>query len=251
MQTAQRIINHYRRNRFIVCTICALVTLILTLSIRFISERNLNHHRTVAFANHAVDALDNVLHPLLVGRNVLLPLLELPCATAHLPLRKQAARLQTIRSIGLVKEGILYCSSIFGARNTPIRQLQPDLPAAGDLLLLSTDQSLLKGSPILIQWYPASADGQDGVMEIVNIDLLATMLLEPQQPQITSASLTVGKRHLLYGRGVVDTLPVLKKMKSVTSFHRDISLYYQRQRAVGRRTGVQTSPDAVTAGRIA
>lgn len=33
-------------------------------------------------------------------------------------------------------------------------------------------------------------------MEIVNIDLLATMLLEPQQPQITSASLTVGKRHL-------------------------------------------------------
>lgn len=103
MQTAQRIINHYRRNRFIVCTICALVTLILTLSIRFISERNLNHHRTVAFANHAVDALDNVLHPLLVGRNILLPLLELPCATAHLPLRKQAARLQTIRSIGLVK----------------------------------------------------------------------------------------------------------------------------------------------------
>lgn len=130
MQTAQRIINHYRRNRFIVCTICALVTLILTLSIRFISERNLNHHRTVAFANHAVDALDNVLHPLLVGRNILLPLLELPCATAHLPLRKQAARLQTIRSIGLVKEGILYCSSIFGARNTPIRQLQPDLPGS-------------------------------------------------------------------------------------------------------------------------
>lgn len=60
-------------------------------------------------------------------------------------------------------------------------------------------------------------------MEIVNIDLLTTMLLEPQQPQITSASLTVGKRHLLYGRGVVDTLPELKKMKSVTSFHRDIS----------------------------
>ncbi|SQI23835.1 cyclic diguanylate phosphodiesterase (EAL) domain protein [Salmonella enterica subsp. arizonae] len=47
-------------------------------------------------------------------------------------------------------------------------------------------------------------------MEIVNIDLLTTMLLEPQQPQITSASLTVGKRHLLYGRGVVDNLPQLK-----------------------------------------
>ncbi|WP_432214933.1 CSS-motif domain-containing protein, partial [Salmonella enterica] len=72
----------------------------------------------------------------------------------------------------------------------------PDLPAAGDLLLLCTDESLLKGSPIVIQWYPASADGQDGVMEIVNIDFLTTMVLEPQQPQITRASLTVGKRHL-------------------------------------------------------
>ncbi|WP_254517600.1 CSS-motif domain-containing protein, partial [Salmonella enterica] len=106
MQTAQRNINHYRRNRIKVCTICAMDTHILTLSIRINSERNLNHHRKVEFANHAVDALDNVLHHLLVGRNILLPLLELPCATAHLPVRKQAARLQTIRSIGLVKEGI-------------------------------------------------------------------------------------------------------------------------------------------------
>lgn len=128
MQTAQRIINHYRRNRFIVCTICALVTLILTLSIRFISERNLNHHRTVAFANHAVDALDNVLHPLLVGRNILLPLLELPCATAHLPLRKQAARLQTIRSIGLVKREFSTAQAFLAPVILPYASFSPIFP---------------------------------------------------------------------------------------------------------------------------
>lgn len=78
MQTAQRIIKNYRRNRLIVCTLCALLTLILTLAVRFISERNLNHHNTVTFANHAVEELDDILLPLQTGRDMLLPLIGLP-----------------------------------------------------------------------------------------------------------------------------------------------------------------------------
>lgn len=91
MQKAQRIIKTYRRNRMIVCTICALVTLASTLSVRFISQRNLNQQRVVQFANHAVEELDKVLLPLQAGSEVLLPLIGLPCSVAHLPLRKQAA----------------------------------------------------------------------------------------------------------------------------------------------------------------
>ncbi|STC91073.1 putative signal transduction protein [Escherichia coli] len=120
MQKAQRIIKTYRRNRMIVCTICALVTLASTLSVRFISQRNLNQQRVVQFANHAVEELDKVLLPLQAGSEVLLPLIGLPCSVAHLPLRKQAAKLQTVRSIGLVQDGTLYCSSIFGYRNVPV-----------------------------------------------------------------------------------------------------------------------------------
>ena len=100
---AQRIIKTYRRNRMIVCTICALVTLASTLSVRFISQRNLNQQRVVQFANHAVEELDKVLLPLQAGSEVLLPLIGLPCSVAHLPLRKQAAKLQTVRSIGRCK----------------------------------------------------------------------------------------------------------------------------------------------------
>ena len=93
MQKAQRIIKTYRRNRMIVCTICALVTLASTLSVRFISQRNLNQQRVVQFANHAVEELDKVLLPLQAGSEVLLPLIGLPCSVAHLPLRTQAAKL--------------------------------------------------------------------------------------------------------------------------------------------------------------
>ncbi|HFZ8993159.1 TPA: EAL domain-containing protein [Citrobacter freundii] len=210
MQTAQRIIKNYRRKRFIVCIVCALITLILTLAMRFISERNINQHRTISFASHAVEMLDNVLRPLQTGRDLLLPLIGAPCEEAQLPLRKQVARLQTLRAIALVKEGVLYCSSVFGARNEPLHQLLPELPAAGNRLLLTTDRALLKDTPVLIQWYPSSADGESGIIEIVNIEMLVTMLFEPPRPQITGASLTVGKQHLLYQHGVAKTLPALQ-----------------------------------------
>lgn len=78
MQKAQRIIKTYRRNRMIVCTICALFTLVATLSVRFISQRNLNQQRVILFANHAVEELDKVLQPLQEGRELLLPLIGLP-----------------------------------------------------------------------------------------------------------------------------------------------------------------------------
>lgn len=209
MQTAQRIIKNYRRKRLIISVAVAIVTLISTLTIRFISERNFNQDRIVAFTAHAVESFDKLLLPLELQREVVMPLVGLPCASAHLLLRKQAASLQTVRSIGLVKDGILYCSSIFGNRDVPIHQLQPALPVTKPVMVLSTDQSLLKNSPVMIMWYPTSADGQSGITEVVNIDLLSNLMLEPDEPLITSASLSVGNRHLVYGQGVTNSLPAL------------------------------------------
>lgn len=206
MQTAQRIITHYRRKRLAVCLVVAVLTLITTLGIRFISQRNLNQHLTVAFVTHAVEALDKILLPLQASRETLLPLVGRPCLSTHLLLRRHAATLQTVRTIGLVKDGILYCSSIFGQRDVPVRQLQPALPFPEPLLVLSTDRSLLHGSPILIQWYPLPGNSQNGVMEGVNIDLIARMILEPQAPLINEVTLSVGNKHLRYGSNVSDTL---------------------------------------------
>jgi sensor c-di-GMP phosphodiesterase-like protein len=206
MQTAQRIIKSYRRNRIIVCVLVALFTLFLTLSFRFISQRNVNQDRIHAFANHSVNALDSILIPLESGREKLQSLVGAPCVDIHLSLRKQAATLQTVRSIGLIKDGILYCSSIFGIRDVPIRQIQPALPSSQPQLVLSTDKSLLKGSPILIQWYPVSYSGEDGVMQVVNIELITRMMLEPQPPLITDVSLSAGNKFLRYGQNVTDTL---------------------------------------------
>lgn len=62
-----------------------------------------------------------------------------------------------------------------------------------------------KGSPVLIQWSPLASDGNDGVMEVVNIDLITKMILEPQRPQITDVVLRVGDNFLRDGQQVTTT----------------------------------------------
>ena len=167
----------------IVCTICALVTLASTLSVRFISQRNLNQQRVVQFANHAVEELDKVLLPLQAGSEVLLPLIGLPCSVAHLPLRKQAAKLQTVRSIGLVQDGTLYCSSIFGYRNVPVVDILARTSCTATTFTTDdSNRALIKGSPVLIQWTPAAGSSNAGVMVVVNIELAGNGNA-PNEPQ--------------------------------------------------------------------
>lgn len=197
MQTAQRIISRYRRRRFILCSILALLTLIFTLGLRYFTERNKNAVEINAYSQHAIASLESVFAPIELTRKSLMVLPGLPCEEAQLQLREQAARLQTVRSIGLVKDGVLYCSSIFGQRNTHINQLQPALPSVHPLMVLSKDNSLLKGSPVLILWEPSSLDGQSGVMQVINIELLAALTLQPREPLVQQAVLNVANQHLI------------------------------------------------------
>ncbi|WP_039056592.1 EAL domain-containing protein [Enterobacter sp. Bisph1] len=213
MQTVQRIIKSYRRRRVIVCALVALFVFVLTLIFRFISERNLNHHRVSAFTHHAVYTLERLMLPLVAARNELMPLVGTPCNDIHPQLRELAASLQTVRSIALIRSGTLYCSSIFGQRDVPIHQLHPDLPVSVPIMMLTTDQSLLKNRPILIMWSPTQDDGRSGVMIAVNIELLSNLMLEPQVPLITSVSLSVHGKHLVEGKGVIDSLPPLANEK--------------------------------------
>lgn len=208
MQNAQKVISTYRRKRIVICLIVALLTLTTTLAIRFISQRSLNQQRVQMTTNKMVVAMDKILRPLSEQHLSLLQLVGKPCEDVRLPLRKLAASLQTVRSIVLVKSNILYCSSIFGDRNVSIHQLQPDLPVQRELLAFSTDNTLLVGSPILIQWYPSAFNSADGVMMIINIELLGELILNAKSSLITGIGLSVGPRNFISGTGVVDH-PVL------------------------------------------
>ncbi|MRS16107.1 EAL domain-containing protein [Enterobacteriaceae bacterium RIT691] len=216
MQTAQSLMMGYRRKRIIVCLLVALLTLLLTFGLRFISQRSLNQQHIDAYTRHAVESLDKILIPVAGKRHELTTFVGQPCENVHLSMRKLAASLQTLRSIALVKSGVIYCSSVFGDRNLVLSQRQSGLPSATPKLLLSVDQSLVKGSPILIQWYPASQDGEDGVVLSVNIHLLTTLLLEPQRPMITRVIVSVGRQYYSDAQGISDQLLLADNEEVVT-----------------------------------
>lgn len=206
MQSAQWIIRQYQRKRIAVCVIIALCAFVLTLGVRFISQRGENQRQIDTLTLHSVARLDKILRPLTTNRSEMLALVGKPCEEIHLALRKLTMSLQTARSVALVKSGQLYCSSTLGARNVSLHSLQPLLPSDKSLLVLTIDHSLLKGTPILAQWYPASADGQDGVMVSINIDLISNIILEPTQPLVNHVSLNVGDRHFQPDIGLTGTL---------------------------------------------
>ena len=204
MQTAHKVITTYRRKRMVVCLIVALLTLTTTLVIRFISQRSLNQQRIQTVTGQMVLAMDKILLPLENQHTSLLNFVGQPCRDIHLPLRKLAATLQTLRTIALVKSSILYCSSIYGERNVNVHQRQPMLPSNHPILIFSTDGSLLVGSPVLIQWYPVSPSGADGVMLMINIELLGELILNAKSPLITGIGLQVGGKSFINGLGLVD-----------------------------------------------
>ena len=206
MQTAQWIIRKYLRKRIAVCVIIAVGAFAFTLGTRFISQRSVNQQQIDALTSHSVERLNKILRPVETQRQAMLALVGQPCMAIHLPLRKLAVTLQTVRSIALIKSGQLYCSSALGARDVAVHSLQPQLPTREPLLALTTDHSLLKGTPILIQWYPASADGQDGVLVSINIDLISNIILEPSPPLINHISLNVGGHHFQHEAGITDAL---------------------------------------------
>ncbi|WP_426617564.1 EAL domain-containing protein [Raoultella sp. R2A007] len=204
MHNAQKVISTYRRKRVVICLIVALLTLTTTLVIRFISQRSLNQQRIQSTTHQMVVAMDRMLRPLSEQQHPLLQLVGKPCQDVRLPLRKLAASLQTVRSIALVKSRTLYCSSIFGDRNVAIHQLQSALPSPQPLLMLSTDHSLLLGSPVLVQWYPSRFNSDDGVMIVINIELPGELILAAKSPLITGIGLSVGAQNFIHGIGITE-----------------------------------------------
>lgn len=216
MQNASLLIKQYRRRRIILCIAAAMLTALLVLGQRFISQRSVNQQRIDTYTLRTVQAMEKVLSPLEASREVLLPLVGRPCDYANIELRKLSAKLQTLRSISLVRQGTLYCSSVLGTRSVQIHRLQPRLPARQPLLILTQDHTLLKGSPIALQWYPTSANGEDGVVLSINIQLLGSLLLVHQPALIDEVILSIGARDYTDTRGIVGRQPPRDDLVRIT-----------------------------------
>ena len=208
MQTAQRVISDYRRRRLIVCILFTTLVFVLTLTIKFMTERQLNEQRVLHFSERTVSTVEALLAPFDMLFQDALPLMSLPCENVQRTLREHIARVPTVRSISLVKNGIIYCSSIFGPTDYHIQSMHPRLPATSPLLLLSIDNLINKGSTILLSWHPVTAHSDDGVVQVINLGMLAGFIQYTDGPWVDKTILNIAESHFEYAHGIVTTVEV-------------------------------------------
>ncbi|AYG44911.1 cyclic diguanylate phosphodiesterase [Pseudomonas sp. Leaf58] len=122
-----------------------------------------------ATSRQVVEHVERILDNLSSAANALLPLAGSPCEPAQLTLRAQVTRNAFVRSTNLFKANQLYCSSLFGAFDEPVK---PSDYADGKLWLMEGN-SVTPGHPLLV--YRAS-DGDRGAISTVDGDHLLTAL---------------------------------------------------------------------------
>lgn len=208
MQIAQRVISDYRRRRFIICGLLATFVFILTLALKYISEIQLNDQRVLHFSQRSVSTVEALLSPFDKLFQDAIPLVGLPCEQVQQALREHTARVSTVRSISLVKDGIIYCSSVFGPLHYDIRVMQPRLPTPYPLLVLSIDNLINKGSPILLSWRPTPDSVNDGVIQVINLGMLAGFIQYSDGPWINKTILNIADSHFQYAHGLVNFIDV-------------------------------------------
>ena len=201
MLIPQQFVGQFRRKRLLIALVIATLVLILTLTFRYIEEKSRIEQQSLNFASRAIERFDRMFSPLDVSANNTLGLVGLPCSLVRYPLIEKIAALQTVRTVLLVQNDTIYCSSIYGARDISFSQTY-------QRMLLTTDDYLLKGSPVLLLWTPKSLDNRDGLLQVVNVELMSNYLLEPQLPWVERAIFNVGGQSLEYGNPMIEhTVP--------------------------------------------
>lgn len=200
MQLSQRTVARYRLYRLLITVGVGVSMLMLALAVRvYISKHEIAEHQQT-LATDTVGRIERLLDPVAASTAAILPLVDQNCSDIQKNLRQSVAQRQTLRSIALVRNDDIFCSSLMGARHRPFAELLPELAHGKSTLLLKTSTTVTKGLPTLIFWVPAADQNRSGILYVFNIQLLAQFLLEPQLPYAEQLVLSTGDTYLEYGR---------------------------------------------------
>ncbi|CAI0839877.1 EAL domain-containing protein [Serratia quinivorans] len=230
MLMTQLAVTKYRYYRWLLAGAVGLAILLLSLYTRYYQEIGTIEQNRQVLATRTVAKINDLLTPAKQQAERSMPLLGSTCEEVMPTLRFRAAQNQALRAMLLVKDGVIYCSSLFGTRKYVFSAILPSVANDGAKLVLRPSLSVAKGVPTLIMWTPAQPDNHsNGVLHVFNIELLANFLLEPQEPYAQRVVLNVGNYSLEYGRREIlrsDTLTTdLRYTAKSTRYPFSISLF--------------------------
>ncbi|MFN3069878.1 EAL domain-containing protein [Serratia sp. J2] len=200
MLMTQLAASKYRYYRWLLAGAVGLAILLISLYTRYYQEvRNTEQNQRV-LASRVISKLNTLLLPAEQQALSTMTLVGQPCDSVISTLRFRAAQNQALRSLLLVKDGKIYCSSLFGERHYVFTTLFPTMTKGGMQLALRPSIMVAKGTPTLVLWTPLPDQSTSGVLHVFNIDLLSNFLLEPQEPYAHRVALNVGAYRLEYGQ---------------------------------------------------
>ncbi|MBH1928914.1 EAL domain-containing protein [Serratia rubidaea] len=207
MLMTQFAVNKYRHYRWLLSGAVGLAILFISLYIRYYQEVKTIDRSQQQLAAHTVAKIERLLQPASEQARHTMALIGRSCNIVTPTLRYRAAQNQALRSVLLVKDNDIYCSSLFGPRQYRLDALFPQLhPDADTQLVLRPSLAVAKGVPTLIMWTPQSREARSGILHVFNIDLLSTFLLEPQLPYAQRIVLNVDGQSLEYAkREIIDS----------------------------------------------
>ncbi|MFC0225618.1 EAL domain-containing protein [Serratia aquatilis] len=201
MVMTQLAASNYRFYRWLIAGAVGIAILLTSLYTRYYQEVSKTEQNQRVLAARITNKLNELLLPAEQQTADTLPLVGQPCESVMPTLRYRAAQNQALRAILLVKNGTIYCSSLFGQRNFVFSNFFPTL--VNDKVQMELHPSLVvaKGTPTLVLWTPLDKqESSSGVLNVFNIGLLANFLLEPQEPFAHRVVLNIGERSLEYGQ---------------------------------------------------
>jgi c-di-GMP phosphodiesterase len=117
----------YRYYRLALAGAMGLLTLILTLGIRIYEQSRVISADQQRVAMHTVEKLENSLNRLPRPREKHPLTLRSPVVNYKPAMQQTVARMQTLRSITLVTNGTITCSSLIGALDLSFSKTLPDI----------------------------------------------------------------------------------------------------------------------------
>lgn len=137
-----------RISRGLLVFVAAVLPLLVITPIVYWQESQRLRQQAIIQADQAENMLDMMLGYAEQAADKVLPLTGRTCGAIEQELRRQVTVVPFIRSVTLERNGVLYCSSLFGVYH---QQTSPPEPARpGQNLLLLPGNALTPGRPLII-----------------------------------------------------------------------------------------------------
>lgn len=136
------------------------------------------------------------------------PLLSQPCNKIKQHLQWQGAVDPNLRSIMLVNNSHIYCSSTLGNRDINTNERHPEIKTQAPQLRFISGSVDLGTRPLLSYWLPSS--DQQGILLFFDLQQLIRFQLQSLNPSISKIALELGNNAILGGNNNIlpqDSLP--------------------------------------------